>query len=200
MTLGQSSPSLFFVALTFTIISSALPGCAFGEVTGTGDSRNPDRSSFDTQQPAPAGGSTTEPSTSEPAGASYDALFDAPENPTATDDVITGLWAGTTSYGEVRLKLSADKVVIAIKCGDSPATGMEVGALITSTKLKILASKNVTSGSSCGIKVTPVEIPRCNYSNYDCFDLDGTMLTFGSTTLFTTNGSSYQSKYTKLSD
>jgi hypothetical protein len=198
MTLGPSS--LLSLAVIFS-----LGGCAFGEVTGTGDAtRGSDRSTVptDSNQGTSSGSTATEPAGEQNAGPTdYDALFDAPADPSTTDDLVTGLWAGTTSSGEVRLKLTATKVVIAIKCGDSPATGMEVGAVITSSKLKILASKSVSGGSGyCGIKVTPLEIPRCTGTNYDCFEVSGTKLEFGSTTLFTSNGSSYQSSYTKLSD
>lgn len=200
MTLGPSSILSLCIASTLLAV-----GCANGDVTGTG---SPNRSLEDPSRiPAADDGTqsgssgTSESPPADDGPIDYDALFDAPADPSTTDDLVTGLWAGTTYDGEVRVKITAGKVVIAIKCGSSPAEGMDVGAVITPTKMKMLASKSV-GGYPCGIKVTPVEIPMCTSQDYyDCFDISGTTLTFSGKALFssTTGGSSSQT-YTKLSD
>lgn len=203
MTLGQSS-LLFFWSLTL------LAGCAFGDVTGTG-ARDPDRGGLsDPDQPtgtggasAGASGGTTQPASEEAGPTDYEALFDAPADPTTTDDLVTGVWAGKTYYADVRLKLTANKIVIATKCDGYPASGIEFGAVVTSTQIKVLASKSSDGPSyGCGIKVSPMAIPRCTTdARYDCFEVSGTTLIFSNVVLFTSDSStSSQSSYTKLSD
>jgi hypothetical protein len=198
MTLGR--PSLLLVSL------SLFTGCASGEVAGTG---TPNRTFEDSNPSSPSNnggtggsGGSSEPAAEEDGPIDYDALFDAPADPTTTDDLVTGLWAGTTYSGEVRLKITASKVVIAMKCGSSPAEGMDVGAVITSSKMKMLASKSIGTLGYCGIKVTPVEIPRCvDDYDYECFSISGTTLKFVGAALFTGGSSSSSSeRYTKLSD
>jgi hypothetical protein len=130
----------------------------------------------------------------------YEALFDAPGDPTTTDDLVTGVWAGKTSYADVRLKLTANRIIVALKCDGAQATGLEFGAIVTSTQLKVLASKSV-DGYYCGINVSPTVIRRCTTSfAYDCFDVSGTTLRFNDAELFTSYGSSANMSYTKLSD
>lgn len=197
MTLGPSS--IFSIA--FILL---LTGCAFGEVTGTGGAgrgASGDGSDVPTSNGGTSGsGDTSQSPADENAPVDYEALFDAPADPTTTDDLVTGIWAGTTYYGEVRLKITASKITIAIKCGTSPAEGMDVGSVVSANKMRVLASKSVGSQGYCGLKVTPVEIPRCTSDvYYDCFDVTGTTLRFAGTTLFTGGGSSSE-KYTKLSD
>lgn len=199
MTLGPSSLSLLSVLV--------LSGCAFGDVSGTGH-REPDtnRSPNASSPPATSGDSNDSNGTSsalpEDSGPiDYDALFDAPADPTTTDGLVTGLWAGKTTYAESRLLLRANKVVIALKCGESPATGMEVGAVVTSNQIKILASKTVGSSTFCEIKVSPIAIPRCTTNDtYDCFELTDGTLYFSNKALFSSYSSTTYSTYTKLSD
>jgi hypothetical protein len=195
MTLGPSS-SCFFVTLTL------LSGCAFGDVSGTGSGRSDfDRSAdpSDSNPPTSAGGTTPAPA-SESGPTDYEALFDAPGDPTTTDDLVTGVWAGKTSYADVRLKLTANRIIVALKCDGAQATGLEFGAIVTSTQLKVLASKSV-DGYYCGINVSPTVIRRCTTSSaYDCFDVSGTTLRFNDAELFTSYGSSANMSYTKLSD
>jgi hypothetical protein len=185
--------TLFFSFVTIT-------GCSF-DVAGTGGSPNPDRGSTETTgptQPAPAAAPEEVP-------IDYEALFDAPADPTTTDDLVTGLWAGKTYYADARLKLSSDKIVIALKCDGYGATGIEIGAVVTEDKIRVLATKSndgMATGYGCSIKVSPTVIPRCSETERDyCFEVLGTTLTFRGTALFTTtsSGSTYTS-YTKLSD
>ena len=205
MILGR--PSLSSVASILLAFTAA--GCAFGDVSGTG-SREPNRdpgvdSSSNTPTDSGATNTSNEkvPAPEDDGPVDYDALFDAPADPTTTDGLLTGVWAGSNSYGESRLKITSKKVWIAMKCGESPANGMEVGALVTANGIKLLASKSVGGGSSsyCGIKVSPVEIPRCEgESRYSCFDVEGTTLTFHGAALFDSYSSSSYASYTKLSD
>jgi hypothetical protein len=196
MTLGRPSLSLLSILLiTFT-------GCAYGDVAG---GRVTDAPAREESQPTAGSGGTGDTGgssdTSKPSGPTdYDALFDAPADPTTTDDVVTGLWAGKTYYGESRIQITEDKVVIAMKCGTSPANGLEVGALVTANQVKILASKSSTGTYGCSIKVSPIVIKRCSVStSYDCFTISGSTLTFSGEPLFTGDSSS-QGDYTKLSD
>lgn len=217
MTLGPSSSSsvfsgfslfsLFSVCTVFTV-ALAVSGCAFGDVSGTGN-RDTGSSSGSTESNQPSStvpesgsrGSTETPAAEDEGPVDYDALFDAPADPTTTDDLVTGLWAGKTPYAETRLRLRASKVVIAAKCGESAATGMEVGAVVTDDQVKILASKTVGSGTYCEIKVSPVAIPRCSAAKgYDCFEVTGTTLSFSGKALFTSYSSTNYGSYTKLSD
>lgn len=195
MTLGR--PSLAVLSLLFFSV-----GCASGEVTGTG---TPSRGFDDRDPTAPSdngaaagSGETSQPTDEGPTD--YEALFDAPADPSTTDDLVTGLWAGTTYYGEVRLKITGDKIVVALKCGSSPAEGIEVGSVVTPNKIRILASKSIGAGY-CALKVTPMELPRCSSDvYYDCFQVSGTALSFAGKPLFTGGGGSSSDKYTKLSD
>ena len=113
---------------------------------------------------------------------------------------MTGLWAASTYYGELRLKITSNEVVIAIKCGNSSADGVRVGAVATPSKVRMLASKSLGSSTGCGIKVTPVEVPACadNVGSH-CFEVTGTTLAFWGTSLFETGGAT-SPRYTKLSD
>lgn len=179
-------------------------GCAF-DVAGTGN-RNPERSGFDDSNPSATTGGTGNTSTpaesppAAPAPTDYEALFDAPADPTTTDDVVTGLWAGKSSYGETRIKITSNMIVIAMKCGSSPAVGMDVGAVVSASQLKVLATKSVSGSYDCVIKVSPLVIPRCSDSSrYDCFQVSGTTLYFSGDSPFTSYGS-VERTYTKLSD
>lgn len=195
MTLGR--PSLFLLSVLFITFT----GCAYGDVSGSRGSdtlRDPSQT-----EPTPSAGGTTG-DTSGPSGSGptdYDAMFDAPADPTTTEGSILGLWAGKTYSGESRVKITEKKVVIAMKCGGGPATGLEVGALVTEDQIKILASKSVTSSSyGCGIRVSPTVIKRCNYETvYDCFTIQDSTLRFSGAYLFS-GDSSTMDDYTKLSD
>lgn len=209
MTLGRPSlplSSVGFILLAFT----ALSGCAFGDVSGTGG-RDPARDpNIESSSGTASGtGGTTAPNEKpaapeEDGPVDYDALFDAPADPTTTDGVLTGVWAGSSSYGESRLKITSKKVWIAMKCGESPANGMEVGAVVAAHSMKLLASKSAGGGAStyCGIKVSPHEIPACEGESggYACFRVTGTTLSFHGVSLFDSYGSSNYESYTKLSD
>lgn len=193
MTLGRPS------ALLLSILLTTFTGCAYGDVNG---SRGTDTSSRDESQPAPSSNGGTSGSSSNVSGpADYDAMFDAPADPTTTEGSILGLWAGRTYSGESRIKITEDKVVIAMKCGDAPANGLEVGALVTEDQIKILASKSATSNPyGCGIKVSPTVIKRCTSSSpYGCFAIEDSTLSFSDVHLFT-GDSSALADYTKLSD
>jgi hypothetical protein len=195
MTLGPSS-TFFFVILT------SLAGCAFGDVSGTGSPRSDfDRNEApsDSNPPATTGGTTQAPAAEE-GPVDYEALFDAPADPTTTDDSVTGVWAGKSYYADVRLKLTANKIVIAMKCDGSPAVGIEFGAIVSSSQMKVLASKSIGSGY-CEIEVSPTVLRACtSTSDDDCFDVTGTTLRFKNAALFTSYGSTANAGYTKLSD
>lgn len=202
MTLGQTSSLLLLSSLTL------LAGCAFGDVSGTG-TRDPDRSSFSNpDEPTNTGGTSQTGGPTEPAAVEgpvdYEALFDAPADPTTTDDLVTGVWAGKTYYADVRLKITANKIIIATKCDGYSASGIEFGAVVTETQIKVLASKSTDgSGYGCGIKVSPMVIQRCaSDSDSDCFDVAGVSLVFEYASLFTSDSGSTSSRsvYTKLSD
>ena len=166
-----------------------------GSGTVTGDP--PTGSSDGTASVPPSG--TAKPPPSGPSA--YDPLFDAPASPVATAGVLSGLWAGSTYDADVRLKLGTSSIVIAVRCGSSAAIGLEVSAVITASSIRVLASKSIGPAASCGIKVTPQEIPRCAAApRIGCFDVKGTTLSFEGIWLFSSGGSGPDSNFSKLSD
>lgn len=191
-------------SLLFVLASSLVIGCASGSVAGTGSSE-PDRGTAPNEPSTTsgsggskvAGGSET--AAPEDEVTSFDALFDEPTNSNITPNVITGLWAGTTYSADIRLKITTSKILIAAKCGDTPATGIEVGANVSFNSIKVLASKSAGSGY-CSIKVVPVGIPNCSSGGtYECFSIDDTEMNIAGT-LFTVSGASHSRDFTKLSD
>jgi hypothetical protein len=89
-----------------------------------------------------------------------------------------------------------------VKCGSQPAAGLEVSAQVSYSNIKILASKLVGSeASSCGIKVTPIAIPKCTETkDIGCFTLQDSTLQFVGVWLFSSGGHGPEDNFTKLSD
>ena len=198
-------PIVLFVATT-----GLLAGCS-GTTTGTGTGQGTSGSgmpgsSSDGTTVVGSGGTQLPPGTSSGSGGSdtssaYDALFDAPTTPSVTDDQLTGLWSGSISSSDVRLKLGTNTILIAVRCGSGPAIGVEVAARITMSSIKVLASKNAGSIGGCGIEIRPQEIKRCGTSaGIECFDIKGTTLSFEAIWLFSSGGYGPQGDFTKLSD
>ena len=180
--------------------SSGTSGSSGASGTSTGGATDPGTENGAPVTP-PAG--TAAP----PAGPSaYDPLFDAPTTTTTTPGSISGLWAGSTHSGDVRLKVSSGSLLIAIRCGNSPAVGLEVTAQVTASAIRVLASKSAGPTAGCGVNVTPQTIPRCTPTSSSgapgigCFDVTGTTLSFEGIWLFSSGGSGPPSDFTKLSD
>jgi hypothetical protein len=130
----------------------------------------------------------------------YDSLFEAPANATASDGLV-GLWAGSTHGNDVRLQLSASKIIVAMRCEGQSAVGIEIGAVVSAGSLRILESKTLGDEyDACNLTVRPTTIPRCE-SQFDteCFVLEGTTLTFEFVSVFTSQGFPAR-EFTKLSD
>lgn len=125
----------------------------------------------------------------------YDALFGPPSVTSTTPDSLKGLWAGAGPAGQdMRLRFGTSSIVIALRCGSSPAVGASIAASISSSTIKTLESKKVGNpATSCGISVTPDEISSCASASYPCFELKGTKLSLAS--FLDTSGT-----FTKLSD
>lgn len=196
--------------------ASLVAGCS-GSVTGTG---GPDPGTGQNRETGFDGADTTTDGTSSQGGAKlptnengnsdpgtstpseWDAMFEAPTSSKSTDNVITGLWAGSTYYADIRMQLTTGKITIAAKCGNQPATGLEVTAQVSFNTIKILASKSTGSpGSSCGLEVKPKSIPRCSETkDMECFTLEGSSLSFVAVWPFEAGGTGPDSAFTKLSD
>lgn len=193
------------------LASSALAlGCT-STVSGTGSSSGSSspQSGSNEQNPtdgtSTAGGGTKTGSggdgTQSP---EFDALFGPPDSSTVTSS-LTGVWAGSESYPDVRLKIEKSAITIAIKCsGQESATGVTFAASVTSTSIRVLESKDVGQPyTSCSIQVRPTEVKSCaTDSDYECFMLKETTLTFQSSHIAAIGGGSTSSNaaFTKLSD
>jgi hypothetical protein len=200
-------PAVLFLPALFLLSTAACTS----STTGTGDGRPTDGttpnnpSNGDQPNITQSGGTGTSGGSEgangeENSSGGYDALFDAPPDPTTTENTLSGLWAGSTYYADVRIQISASSVVIALKCGTDPAIGLDIGAQVTANTIKLLATKTIgQAGTPCSMKVSPRVIPRCGTSDPGgCFDLEGTTLKF-STELFE-SVSPPRGEFTKLSD
>lgn len=190
LSLGSMRGQFLF---TFLLLAPLAGGCS-SSATGTG---TPDAG------PTPGPGST---SGTPPVAPSYDALFAAPTTPALTPDSLNGVWAGSGVYaGDLRLKISASSIVIALSCSSQPAVGLELAARITSSGISLLESKNVSVGG-CRISAAPLDIPRCIVGSADssgCYEVKGTVLSFGVDPVFIgANGTdgTFRRSFTKLSD
>lgn len=161
---------------------------------GSGGTSPGSSSSSDSNDQGPGPGAET---------AEYEALFGAPESTSLTEDSVTGLWAGSTYYDDLRLRFGPSSVVIAMKCSSASKTvGAKIVAQVTATSLRILESRQVGNEyESCSIKVRPQTIRRCDsYYDSGCFWIEGATLSFNGVALFSTGSSSPNSDFTKLSD
>lgn len=203
--------------LALILASSLAVGCS-GTSVGTPDGSS--GTSGTTRQPGSTdttvgGGVGTAPpvgsSTPSPAGNPYEALFGKPSTTALTPGMLTGVWAGTMYSGgdDVRVKITADAVTIAVRCDTQPAVGMEVSAVVRATSIRLLESKNAEATVApgimtlCPIRVRPQTIPSCvQSSTSSCFRVDGDALRFNDVLLFTAGSSQYghSIEFTKLSD
>lgn len=188
-------------SLMLLLSITACSGTGVGTGTGTSGSSGSSSSTTDTGGTTSSGGTDT----STPDTSAYDALFDAPASTTTTDGAVTGVWAGTLGqYDDVRLQISAGTVRIAMRCdGKTGTSGMDVPALVTSSEIKILASKSFGQAfTTCSMSTAPQDIPACSSANdIGCFTLAGTSLDFVGVALFTTSDYEGESgRFLKLSD
>jgi hypothetical protein len=131
----------------------------------------------------------------------YDSLFEAPANATASDGLV-GLWAGSTHGNDVRLQLSASKIIVAMRCEGQSAVGIEIGAVVSAGSLRILESKTLGDEyDACKPHGARRPRSRAAESQFDteCFVLEGTTLTFEFVSVFTSQGFPAR-EFTKLSD
>lgn len=109
--------------------SNEVPGTGGGSGTGTatGTPSQDGQSGFEEGQTKDNPSGQTGPSELNP-------LFEPPASSDVTSS-LTGLWAGTTYNIEydVRLKVTGNSLVIAVRCRSEPAVGMTVTARVTST-------------------------------------------------------------------
>lgn len=194
------TPSFLYPSL----LVSFLVGCT-STVTGQGPSSSSGGSGSPsgTSDGTTANGGTDTSAGGDTSGGSseYDALFGPPESATVTEDTIGGLWAGQTSYDDLRLKFTGSSITIALKCRTG-TIGTKVAAQVSSASIRIVESQQVGNEyESCSIKVRPQSIPRCQ-SEYDsgCFVLAGTTLRFNDYAIFTAGSYGPSGNLTKLSD
>ena len=187
-------------------LASLLFGCT-STVTGTGSSgggSGTSGASTSGEGTSATGGTNGSSSSGDtPAeGNEYEALFGPPESPALTEDSIGGLWAGQTSSNDLRLKITASSITIAMKCRTS-TIGTKIAAQVSGTSIRIVESQQIGAEyDPCSIKVRPLTLPKCE-SEYDpnsCFFVKGTTLHFSSAPLFTAGGYGPSSELTKLSD
>lgn len=185
--------------------ASLLFGCT-STVTGTGSSSGSSGTSgAPTEQDgtsATGGTNTSSSSGTPPEGNEYDALFGPPESSALTEDSIGGLWAGQTSYDDLRLRFTASSITIAIKCRTG-TIGTKVAAQVSGASIRIVESQQIGNEyESCSIKVRPQSIAKCEseYDSNSCFYVKGTTLLFNGATLFSSGGYGPSRELTKLSD
>ena len=144
-----------------------------------------------------------------PAGeVDYAALFGPPTG-SATPNSLMGLWSGTSARAEdMRVKFGPTSIVVAIRCsgGGTRTAGLTIAAKVSSSSIKTLESKSVTSpsgssgssGAFCGFELTPREVQNCDTGGGSglCFYLTGTTLDLGDHELLLTSSK----PLTKLSD
>ena len=183
--------------LSFVLLS-ACTSTVIGEGTSSGGTGNPDDSSGTT-----AGGGSSFSQPKDPSGSSeYDALFGAPETTTLTENSLGGLWAGEYGSNDMRLRITASSLTLAIRCTSEPGKptfGTEIALQASSTSFRILESKDVSSPMGyCSLQARPLTLTRCE-TDYDssCFYLSGTTLTFNASSSSFTGSTS---DFVKLSD
>ncbi len=185
-------------------LASLLFGCS-STVTGTGSSGGSSGSSgspTESDGTSATGGTNTSSSSGTPPETNeYDALFGPPENNALTEGAIGGLWAGQASSNDLRLKITASSITIAMKCRTS-TIGTKVAAQVSGTSIRIVESQQIGNEyDPCSIKLRPLTIAKCGSTgDYSCFDVAGTVLVFQSAPLFSAGGYTPDSQFTKLSD
>jgi len=197
-------PRSAFLGLTLLLVACSGTAVGTGGTGGAGDTSTGGGSSGSSTSSDTTSGGTSDPAAS---AVDFDKLFGAPSSTSLTPDSIAGLWAGTVGDSDVRLKVTATSLTVALRCSSSSrAVGVEVAARIGAEGIRILESKvspNDGSQPYCRIDVKPVVIPVCTAGTYayECAGVKGTTLKIGPA-LFTTASSSYrtESEYTKLSD
>lgn len=200
---GTASPVRASSVLAPLFVATFLFGCT-STVTGTGSSSSSGSSgsSQPTESASGSGTSTGSNGSTPPDTNEWEALFGPPETSTVTENTIGGLWAGQTSYDDLRLKFTGTSVTIAIKCRTG-AIGTKVAAQVSGASIRIVESQQIGAEyDSCSIKVRPQTIPKCEneYDSYNCFLVKGTTLRFNGVTLFTAGSYGPSGDLTKLSD
>lgn len=198
--------------VTFFVVAASVAACSgtavgTGSTGGTGDpgiSSNGGSTSSDTT----SGGKSDPPASTT---ADFDKLFGAPESSSLTPDSLTGVWAGTVGSTDLRLKVTATSITIALRCSSSSrAVGLVVVAKVGAEGIRLLESKATPYDGSqpyCDVEVKPVAFSTCTAETYPyadayaCVGVKGTTLTIGGT-LFTSESFSHQRgfAFTKLSD
>ncbi|MDB4939313.1 MAG: hypothetical protein JWP87_6285 [Labilithrix sp.] len=118
--------------------------------------------------------------------ADYAAMFGPPASTETTPNSLIGLWAGTVSGIDLRLRVAADRIVIAKRCSGQ-TYGLTATAIVTKTSIKTVESKSTDRSTSygCAIEVRPAQLSTCptGVDEYgqplpaaNCFTLDGTDL------------------------
>lgn len=172
-------------------------------VTGQGPSSSSSGSTSGDGTMTSAGGTSTEEGSSGSNGSSeYDAMFGPPESSEVTGGSIGGLWAGQTYYNDLRVRIGASSITVAMKCRTG-TIGTKIAAQVSSSSIRILESQQIGAEySDCTITVRPQTLDSCNNTanGYECFSVSGTTLTFNGVRLFGSGSASHDDTFTKLSD
>jgi hypothetical protein len=195
------------LTIALALCAGSLMACS-GSAVGTGTSGGASGAPTTIDQSGTGGtsGTATPPASATTA---YDALFGRPATTALTPSSLPGLWAGTmfNTNDDVRLKIDSTSITIAVRCSSGlvapRVVGMEVGAVVGATSIRLLESKSV-GDYSCGLSVRPQTVPKCSITGTavsGCFDVTGPALNFD-VPLFTKVSSSYGANpdFTKVSD
>jgi hypothetical protein len=167
-------PAFVSAALLFSLSGCTATGSST-TIAGSGGTAQPGFEPPADGTPPPAAGPTD-----------YAAMFGPPASTVATPNSLLGLWAGTVSGVDLRLRIAADSIVIAKRCSGQ-AYGLTATALVSKTSIKTVESKSTEASVAygCAIEVRPAQLATCptGVDEYgsplpqsNCFLVDGTDL------------------------
>lgn len=195
----MSSSTSFFIRTSLVALCVGCSGTAAG--TGLGTRTDSPSSAPSDGTAADQGNSSTPSQSGSDAPTNLEALFGPPIVTTITENVVTGLWAGSAGYADIRLRIGTSSVVVAVKCSSEGAVGGDLAANVSIDNIRILSSRDVRANPRCYFDLRPRVIPRCKGEVYDgCFTITGTTLRFQGVKLFSVGGYDHEDAFSKISD
>ena len=186
---GHARSPVVRISCFLVLACAVLTACSGTSVgTGTGDSGAP-----------PSNAAAAPPANK------FDALFTLPPDAPATPDSLNGVWSGwmTKSQQEVRVRIAADGLVLAMLCRDH-TVGVEVAGSVSSASIRALENSSTSTSGYCSVIVNRFQIDKCTGQTTPlaCFTLSGKTLRFatGKSMLNSRDLDYPESTFTKVSD